>query len=569
MLVQRTTLPVEIWATCLALCTLQQLCRLSLVCNLFRSLVLPRLFRQQTFSVVALGWGLDKDNWMDRVRHLHRTAVRLDRLAESPFPLLVHTLTVTFTRGLMTLSSFHPEIENIHLFDALNARVLQTFVITLPTYRNLSSFYIELATIDPPFRKALESLPKLKELRLRNCHIDAGESSLTIETLEWTHCSAHEPVQLVSGDNLSTLNISSSDISLLFTGSGSNTLVNLADLSVHGIRDLEVLISFLSQCPHLQSLALDSSTGPLPSTTIPLLRTLAGPPAVVQLLAPGRPVSNVVISDPPSRGSLMLLCKDISRTTVPLRSLTWPFPEREYEELKAIESFGSSTPSPILQFLAAIPSLFPELVELSFKFPPPMDFSCGNVHLGFPESTMDTPIDRRTLELNDDEAFIDRSPGYEIEAAHVSATPVVVQERISLKKLIPDEERSLPNYFVCTLQAVLDLFIDDLISLPPNIEILRAKEVDYELPLAFQHQVLAAFTPLYAHLREVQLDSRGTSWTRNGNLWARDVAGRQEVVKIVPNEKSIEELRMGRKEIDPPRLSFTSSPHEMNEFDSL
>ncbi|KAJ6484307.1 hypothetical protein DFH09DRAFT_1459934 [Mycena vulgaris] len=457
----------------------------------------------------------------------------------------------------MTLSSFHPEIENIHLFDALNARVLQTFVITLPTYWNLSSFYIELATIDPPFREALESLPKLKELRLRNCHIDAGESFLTIETLEWTHCSADEPVQLVFGDNLSTLNVSSSDISLLLAGFGSDTLVNLA---VHGIRDFVVLISFLSQCPHLQSLVLDSSTGPLPSTTIPLLRSLTGPPAVVQLLIPDRPVSNVVISDPPSRDSLMLLCKDISRATVPLRSLTWPFPEREYEELEAVEYFGSSTLSPSLQFFGAIPFLFPELVELSFNFPPPMDLSCDNAHLWFPESTMDTPIDRRTLELNDDEAFIDRLPGYKIaeaEAAHVSAIPVVVQERISLKKLIPDEKRSVPNFFVSTLQAVLDLFIDDSMSLPPNIEIFRAEEVDYELPLTFQHKVLAALTPLYAHLREVQLDSRGTSWTQNGNLWVRDVAGRQEVVKIVPNEKSIEELRMGRKEINPPRFSFT------------
>ncbi|KAJ6542457.1 hypothetical protein DFH09DRAFT_1173855 [Mycena vulgaris] len=544
MLVQRTTaLPVEIWVACLGLCTLQQLRRVSLVCRLFRSLVLPRLFREQTLSVAALGWGLDKDNWMDRVRHLHRTAVRLNRLAEGPFPSFVHTWTVTFSRGLMALRSFHPEIENIHLFDTLNARVLQTFVITLKNYRNLSSLHIDLATIDHPFREALESLPKLKELQLRNCHIDAAEGFLTIETLEMTRCSADEPVRLVSRNNLSTLNASGADISLLIAGFGSDALINLVGLSVHGIRDVEVLVRFLRQCPHLQSLALESSAGPLSSTTIPLLRNLTGPPAVVQLLTPGH--------------SLMLLCTDISRATVPLRSLTWPFPAREYEYLEAEESFGSSTPSPMFQFLAAIPSLFPELAELSFKFPAPLDFRCGNAHMWFPESTMDSPVDRRMLELNDDEALIPRSPGYEIsdaEAAYVSPTPVVVQERIIPKKLIPDQERSVPKSFVCTLQAVLNLIIDDLLSLPHNIEIFRAEEVDYELPLTLQHKVLAALTPLYAHLREVQLDSRGTSWTRTGNLWARDIAGRQEVVKIVLNEKSIEEFRMGRKEINPPRF---------------
>ena len=67
---------------------------------------------------------------------------------------------------------------------------------------------------------------------------------------------------------------------------------------------------------------------------------------------------------------------------------------------------------------------------------------------------MDTPVDRRTLELNDEEAFMHRSTGYEIsdaEAACISPTPVEVHERISLKKLIPDEEWSVPNSFVCSI----------------------------------------------------------------------------------------------------------------------
>ncbi|KAF8124499.1 hypothetical protein K438DRAFT_2154455 [Mycena galopus ATCC 62051] len=496
MLVQWTTnLPVEIWAACLGLCTLQQLRRVSLVCRLFRSLVLPSLFQDQTLSVAALGW---KDIWMDRVHHLHRTAVRLDRLAEGPFSSFVHTWT---SRGLM-LRSF--EIKNVHLFDTLKARVLQTFIITLKSYRNLSSLHIELATIDAPFREALESLPKLKELRLRNCHIDATEGFLTIETLEMAHCSADEPIRLVSRNDLRTLDVTGADISLLMSGFGSDALINLIGLSVHEIRDVGVLVRFLSQCPHLQSLVLGSSTGPLPSTTIPLLRNLTGPPAVVQLLAPGN-------------GAPAVPHIAIPRTGIRVFSHCVP----------------SITDAPVP---CGRPSLFPELAEPSFKFPARI-FRYGNVHTRIPKSTINTPVDRPTLELNDDEAFIHCSPGYEIsdpEAAYVSPTPVVVQEHISLKKLSPDQERSMPTKFVCTLQAVLDLFMDDLLSLPHNIEIFRAEEDNSKLPLTFQfkHQVLAALTPLYAHLREVQLDSQGTSWTRSGNLWARDVAGRREVVKI-------------------------------------
>ncbi|KAF8139421.1 hypothetical protein K438DRAFT_2030583 [Mycena galopus ATCC 62051] len=342
--------------------------------------------------VAALGWGLDKDNWMDRVHHLHRTAVRLDRLAEGPFPSFVHTWTVNFSRGLM-LRSFDLEIENVHLFDTLKARVLQTFVITLKNYRNLSSLHIELATIDAPFREALESLPKLKELRLRNCHIDATEGFLTIETLEMTHCSADEPVRLVSRNDLRILDVTGADISLLMSGFGSDALINLIGLSVHEIRDIGVLVRLLSQCPHLQSLALKSSTGPLPSTTIPLLF------AQSDWAARGYP-SN--------RDSLMLLCTDILQATVPLQSLTLPFPARGYEFLATVYP-----PSQMLQFIAAIPSLFPELAELSFKFPARI-FRYGNVHTRFPKSTINTPVDRPTLKLNDNEAFIHCSPGYKI-----------------------------------------------------------------------------------------------------------------------------------------------------------
>ncbi|KAJ7871203.1 hypothetical protein B0H14DRAFT_2724719 [Mycena olivaceomarginata] len=36
--------PLELWLACWALCSLQQLRRLSLVCKLFRSLVIPHLF---------------------------------------------------------------------------------------------------------------------------------------------------------------------------------------------------------------------------------------------------------------------------------------------------------------------------------------------------------------------------------------------------------------------------------------------------------------------------------------------------------------------------------------------
>ncbi|KAJ6603600.1 hypothetical protein DFH09DRAFT_1459180, partial [Mycena vulgaris] len=88
-------LPEEVWLACWNLCSLQQLRRISLVCQLFRSVSLPCLFRDQTFDVEALVDRLSRDNWMDRVRHLNRTAVRLERLVEDPYAPFVRSWKVT------------------------------------------------------------------------------------------------------------------------------------------------------------------------------------------------------------------------------------------------------------------------------------------------------------------------------------------------------------------------------------------------------------------------------------------------------------------------------------------
>ncbi|KAF8210020.1 hypothetical protein K438DRAFT_1571452, partial [Mycena galopus ATCC 62051] len=77
-------LPTELWLACWVLCSRRQLRRLSFVCKLFREICLPVLFKEQTIDAGG-GWqGIDGDNWIDRLHKLHRAAVRLDALAESP-----------------------------------------------------------------------------------------------------------------------------------------------------------------------------------------------------------------------------------------------------------------------------------------------------------------------------------------------------------------------------------------------------------------------------------------------------------------------------------------------------
>ncbi|KAJ7359121.1 hypothetical protein DFH08DRAFT_800994 [Mycena albidolilacea] len=497
---------------------------------LFRSLVLPHLFREQTFDVAVLGRGLDKGNWMDRVRHLHRTAVRLDRLAEGSFPPSVHTWKVTFSRGML-LSHSHPDIENIHLFDTLSNRVLRTFFATLKNYRNLASLHIGFTTIDLFSRETLISLLSLKDLHLHNCDIVAAEGLLTVDGLKMVECSPTQSVRLVCPDTLRTLDIVPR-ISPLIAGFGSDTLRSLVNLSVQRVCDTKELFRFLSQCPQLQYLAIQTLTDSLPAvphSTIPLLRSLTAPSNIVRELAPGRPVGNVVIFDGLTASYLMPVCIDISRGTVPLHTLclscwllTW-------------------------DILAAILSLFPELKELSLKLLP------GGY--GYPgqdgtSGTSYSPVDRQTLVLNDDEAFLDSPPADNIsDVESEDLPPFIVTKHMWVKKLYAVQEQS--NLFLFHMQSqyqdVLEWLMDGSLSFPPNIEVFRVEEhatlfgdPDFQLPVADQHQVIAVLSRLYMHLREVQFGSEllGSSWTRTGDLWAREVSGCREVVKIIVRRES-------------------------------
>ncbi|KAJ7808990.1 hypothetical protein B0H14DRAFT_3760297 [Mycena olivaceomarginata] len=528
--------PVEVWIACWALCSLQQLRRISLVCRLFRALVLPHLFREQTLDMAALGEGLDTDNWVDRARHLHRTAVRLDRLAEGFLPELVHSWNVTFSR--IVWSHYHRGIENIHLFDTLSLRVVTTFFSTLKLYRNLTSLHIRLAIIDPPSRAALGSLLALKDLQLRNCDIVAADGLLALQALKIFDCSPidSDSVRLANPDTLRTLS-TGAGISPVLSGFRSATLRSLANLSLHRrVRDTAQLLRFFVQCPQLETLTIEDLRGPspvFPPRTIPLLRNLTAPSGIVRALVPGRPVTSVAIVDSLSTDSLMPLCMDILRSAVPLQALYVSFASW------AIDSDAPSS-SPILDFLAAIPSLFPQLTELSLTFPP---FFATRISCSLGMDYFRNTIDHRSLELNDEEAFKGTPPDDISDDESEDLPPITVKEQTRMKRLNTVKAHSALRHNVGDSvgqphQNVLGWVVDGFLSLPPNIEILFLREQRYNLPPANQHQAMAILSRLYTRLCEVQFDAVGTSWIRTGDTWAREVSGCREVIKIITTPES-------------------------------
>ncbi|KAF7348630.1 hypothetical protein MVEN_01381000 [Mycena venus] len=505
--------PPEIWLACWTLCSLQQLRRISLVCKLFRSLSLPFVFEHQTFDALALTGGIGRDNWIDRVRHLHRIAVRLDRLVQNPYAPMVRSWNVSFPKR--PIGRFHPDIQNIHLFDKLYERILTTFSATLGLYHNLSSLHIYGLLIDAPFRATLTSLSKLDDLTLFDCDIVAQEGFLRLRSFTmisgfrnfWPENEG--PFQIASPDSLCTLeiiNLRDRQISLLLTGFGPGRLPCLVDLYIdlQNNNDAVALFQFLEQCPNLESLKINAPRTDFPghyiwqipdvsSETIPLLRILAGPPRLIQLLTLNRPVTGVMVLNWDDSDGLEPLCMDILRSARPIQSLALP----------------AMTPT-TLDTLVSIAHLFPDLRQWTIKIPQYAAMPPGS-NSSFPFIPLsDDPlsVDAQSIDLCDDNAFD------ELAADDISDT-----ESESPPMVIPSIEFPAPETSeVSGIHSILRWVFEGLLLLPPSIEVLRLEQEEGSMPAEVlfpqQGQAVATLGSMYPLLRQVRFGR--DEWKRIG-----------------------------------------------------
>ncbi|KAJ7466113.1 hypothetical protein FB451DRAFT_1261788 [Mycena latifolia] len=353
--------PPEIWLACWTLCSTRQLRRLSLVCQLFRSLCLPLLFQCLQVNAVPLGRKVNQDNWIARVRHLHRTAVRLDRLAQGRHALLVRSWKFVAR-----------EILNLSLFDTISERVIKTFSSTFGVYRSLRTLYIQGFVIDTSLQETLCSLPRLDELTLCNCDIIAQD----------------DPGRLRS------LHLDTPYTWRLLASFGTEKFPHLIEVSLGVLSDVTLFFSFLKQCPRLERLTIShlhrDMTPHLPTslhpTIVPLLRHLTVPRELIPLFTPNRPVNEVTVGSevPP-------LLMEISHTSAPLLFLE------------------ISCASPSDESMATIASMFPFL-RLSIEVPE-TPWVARRSPMTRPQS-----VDSRCPSLCDDDAFNDL-PSEEISDA--------------------------------------------------------------------------------------------------------------------------------------------------------
>ncbi|KAJ7914606.1 hypothetical protein B0H13DRAFT_2325193 [Mycena leptocephala] len=390
------------------------------------------------------------------------------------------------------MTTYYSDIQNIHLLNAMHDRVLKTFSMTLRLYQNLFSLYITGLTIDAAFRETLLSLPSLQDLHLSHTIIRSHPQE------------AEGAVEIVSPDLLRSLNLDLHDGIPLINGLGARQLHHLVHLSIRFTRDLETLFRFFQQSPRLQALEIrllnrKSTLPAVHPNTLPLLRTLSGPPKLLRLLGPNRPIERVTILN--DIGSAMdlpelaRLCMDISRSSVQIYALTLPC--------------TYST----LDFLNTIPALFPHIRESTVGIADSTGIVC---RLRRPLRNS-TPGDDTQSPVLCDAAAFDDLPTDDISSDDAEEPPIIVITKGS--KTSSAQEK--PYLWTYAIDRILDWLFIEALSLPPHIVIfhLVAPWLETELPLQKQHLALVALSGQCPHLREVEFGLKSSTWKRKGDLW--------------------------------------------------
>ncbi|KAK7017261.1 hypothetical protein R3P38DRAFT_3275130 [Favolaschia claudopus] len=503
--------PIEIWVLCWTLCSRRQIRRLSLVCKLFRSISLPFLFKDQSFHVAAVCHDLSRDNWVDRLHRMHRMAIRVERLAESPFASLISSWQVIFGNEV-PVGSQHKDIENIHLLDEMRIRVLDTFRKTLHRYPKLSSLDIQKNIVDAAFLTALASLSELKHLKL---YIPDKLVSYSRKHVAMT------------SESLQSLDLNR-DTLLFDVFSRDIGLPNLVSLSIGIVRHTEQLFShIIDRFPHLESLAIDSiqDTSPfpnLPRYCFPKLRSLTGPPSMIEALAPNRAISHAVVRQTWRMDHLVPIDDSkqariaLSRSSGPVTSLVLP---------GLILSLG---------LLSSVADLFPDLRELTLtpaRGGPVWRYgSCCRYF-----RSLDTVEADRRLPILCEETAFDASPLDELSDAEEEVETVGERTITAPRKM---NGGHMEWECIKTLIKWMSL---GLFTLPPNIEVLHIDgSLLYEgMSVDEEYRALAGLTRDFPTLREVQFLSSGWTWIRvsqeeSSTLWKADRIGCVRI--LLPDE---------------------------------
>ncbi|KAF7334594.1 hypothetical protein MVEN_02289300 [Mycena venus] len=306
--------PTEVWARCWSHCSPQDLRCLVLVSPCFREVCQRLLFEHQHFSGPS-AMMVDNSNWMEALRDIHRSILRLQKLAANKH-LLSYVKSCEF-EGSFDISSIAwscPGVKKVHLLEEACDSFLKLFADTLGAFSNLRVLYLTSVKIDEGLRTVLLSL-KLEELAFISCDVSCWtETILPLQKFTMKPMmpegdvpkSDIQPLHIVSPDTLRMLTIGGHrNSTALFAGFAQESKVfpNLVSLSIE-LWDaaLPRLITFLERCPQLEELEISKSElsrlprAPLCASVIPLLHSFKGPRLLAAFFGRARPIEVIELS---------------------------------------------------------------------------------------------------------------------------------------------------------------------------------------------------------------------------------------------------------------------------------
>ncbi|KAJ7087110.1 hypothetical protein C8R44DRAFT_752287 [Mycena epipterygia] len=455
--------PAEIWLKAWDSCSTRDIGNLVLVCRHFRDICQPLLFQRQRLTTPEAG-SVFSFNWITTTRRLHRSHMRLQKLAASS-----HVSSVRAWVFYGTLDKFsgvpavHPNILHIHLIPETYAKLVELFCTTLGLYQNLQSLRLSGLVVDSAFRHTLASLGRLEELVMVECSI-LGRTGpllplrhLTLTMLSRTSdhtANQLEPLHIVSPETLRSLTIDSSHDARAFLSTHANdTFDNLFSLKIK-LSDIAaeraLAFSFLEHCPRVAHIEISRpstlfGTLPphLPPSAILNLHSFKGPLSLGGLITSNRPVSVVEFSgDVHRKEDVLKGLAALSNTSVPLRALSL--------------NLRINT---MVDIAAAITLHFPELRKLSVALLSPntnwtaapdvfADFDPGWVpvsvgfHMDDDERRYrdfnrdESSVDERTVDLSDTDTLDGWEPPATVPRKSYTSVAKFVSQRAERKALL-------------------------------------------------------------------------------------------------------------------------------------
>ncbi|CAK5274484.1 unnamed protein product [Mycena citricolor] len=352
------SLPAELWTIVWSHASRRQLCRLALVCRLFRAIVQPALFRRIETTIKDL-W-FEPKRWVEVTQHLCRIAAQYRAL---PCGALVEEVAdITFrgsSDGYRCYDGRFPWITNLELLIQAYGRAFTSFRNSLPHFRHLRVLELSSITVDTSLRQILGSVESLKTLRLWRCEIDPPCGQLLLlENFTLHHHEYYgrgidpEPVVTICApEQLRELKMNVPRVLLNGFLSLGVTFTRLQTLIVTDWPNEDLFFPFLRICPNATELRIQCGSWSLsPSIRqdpeggklLPMLSSLSAPHSWVRYFArsaPGRDMTEVNLRglhwesnapDPfsPYRDTLEVLHQcDIPLRTLRFTLATWMLPE--------------------------------------------------------------------------------------------------------------------------------------------------------------------------------------------------------------------------------------------------